>query len=170
MLRISQAETKQALDDVRALMRAFLDWQAVFNAADIALINRYFDADAYEAEMAGLPGSYAPPKGSLLIAHSDDTPAGCVAMKDLGDGICEMKRMFVPVEFHGTGTGRALAERIVEDARNAGYRSMRLDTSWRQVPAQKLYESLGFRPIEPYYDMPEEMKAFLVFRELDLKA
>lgn len=170
MVEISQAQTPQDLDHVRALMRAFVEWQAGINAADMHLINRYFDEAAYNAELASLPGIYAPPDGSLLIAYRGGSPAGCVAMKKFDEGVCEMKRLFVPVEYHGTGAGRALVERLVRDAREAGYKRMCLDTSWRQVPAQKLYESVGFRRIGPYYELPDDMKSFLVFMELDLTA
>jgi ribosomal protein S18 acetylase RimI-like enzyme len=168
MVEVFQASTKAELDDVRALMRAFVDWHRRRHVEDLGLIDRYFDAADFERELAGLPGKYAPPKGSLLIAYLDGKAAGCVVLRDLGDGFCEMKRMFVPEASRGSGVGRALASRVIAEARAAGYASMRLDTSKRQNEAMRLYESLGFTRIVPYYALPDDMKNWLVFYELAL--
>jgi ribosomal protein S18 acetylase RimI-like enzyme len=73
--------------------------------------------------------------------------------------------MFVPVEFRGLGVGRALAKQVIADAKAAGYSSMRLDTSKRQAEAMRLYEGFGFTRIEPYYDLPSDMRDWLVFFE-----
>ena len=89
-------------------------------------------------------------------------------MRDLGDGACEMKRMFVPVTMRGCGIGRALAARIIADAGAAGYGRMRLDTSIHQIEAMRLYERCGFKRIEPYYQLPDDMRNWLVFFELKL--
>ncbi len=173
MISIFQAGSRTQLDDARALMRAFVAWHRAHHAADAALIDRYFDDAAFEAELAGLPGKYAPPKGRLLVAYRGGQPAGCVALRDLsegefGGGDCEMKRMFVPEAQRGHGIGRALAGQILCEARLAGYRRMRLDTSWRQAAAISLYESLGFRRVAPYYEMPPDLAGWLVFFERDL--
>jgi putative acetyltransferase len=79
-----------------------------------------------------------------------------------------MKRMFVPTKFRGLGVGRALAGRIIADAKTAGYRLMRLDTSKRQDEAMRLYERSGFRRIAPYYPLSDDLKDWLVFYELEL--
>src|SRR5262245_36927621 len=168
MPSVIQATTDQHLGDVRSLMRGFLAWHPERHDADLALIDRYFDEQEWEHELAELPGKYAPPKGSLLIAYHDGTPAGCVALRDLGQGICEMKRMFVPDSFRGRGVGRALAERIIADGQAGGYRLMRLDTSQRQAEAMRLYERSGFRRIAPYYPLSDDLKEWLVFFELEL--
>jgi GNAT superfamily N-acetyltransferase len=156
------------LDDARSLMRAFLAWHRARHVEDIDLVERYFDQAAFDAELAGLPGKYARPQGRLFIAYVDGKPAGCVALRDLKHGVCEMKRMFVPDAFRGQGIGRALAKRIVAEAKEAGYRTMRLDTSRRQGEAMRLYESMGFLRIAPYYDVTEDVKDWLVFFELAL--
>jgi GNAT superfamily N-acetyltransferase len=157
------------LDDARSLMRAFLAWHRARHVEDIDLVERYFDQAAFDAELAGLPGKYARPQGRLFIAYVDGKPAGCVALRDLKHGVCEMKRMFVPDAFRGQGIGRALAKRIVAEAKEAGYRTMRLDTSRRQGEAMRLYESMGFLRIAPYYDVTEDVKDWLVFFELVLQ-
>jgi putative acetyltransferase len=105
----------------------------------------------FEQEVADLPGRYAPPSGSLLLATAGGELAGCVALKKLGDGACEMKRLFVRSGHRGTGLGRALVERVIGEARRLGYQAIRLDT----VPsvmgkAVALYRSLGFRDIPAY--------------------
>lgn len=169
MALIVEAARPAELDDVRSLMRAFVAWHRERHAEDIDLIERYFDQRAFDEELACLPGKYARPRGRLLLAYMDGKPAGCVALRDLGDGLCEMKRMFVPEAFRGRGVGRALATRIVVEAREAGYRAMRLDTSRRQNEAMRLYESCGFRRIPPYYDLAADVKDWLVFFELALR-
>ncbi len=168
MIEITEATTGPQLDAVRVLIREFLAWHRERHTEDLALIDRYFDNSEFEAELAGLPGKYARPKGRLLLACREGEAAGCVALRDLGDGICEMKRMFIPVRFRGEKIGRALADRVLSEARAAGYRSMRLDTSHRQKEAIGLYESVGFKRIEPYYELPQEMREWLVFMEMKL--
>jgi GNAT superfamily N-acetyltransferase len=168
VIAISEASTAAQLDDVRALMRAFVAWHRERHAGDTALIERYFDEAEFEAELAGLPGKYGPPKGRLLIAYHDGRAAGCMALRDLGEGACEMKRMFVPEAFRGLGVGRALGERIIAEAREVGYRSMRLDTSKNQIEAMRLYERCGFRRIAPYYSLPKDLRDWLIFFELSL--
>lgn len=167
-IEIFRAATAKQLDDVRALLRAFVAWHRERHIEQIDLIDRYFDANEFEAELAGLPGKYSPPKGRLLLALKDDQPAGCVALRDLGENISEMKRMFLPVQFRGQGIGRALTHRLLLEARAAGYERIRLDTSHRQKEALSLYESVGFKRIAPYYPLPQEMQDWLVFMELKL--
>ena len=169
MVLIHEPAQPAELDDVRSLMRAFVAWHRARHVADIELIERYFDQRAFDEELAGLPGKYARPGGRVLLAYLDGKPAGCVALRDLGDGICEMKRMFVPEAFRGRGVGRALAERIIAEGKDAGYRAIRLDTSRRQSEAMRRYERAGFRRIPPYYDLTEDVKDWLVFFELALR-
>ena len=120
----------------------------------------------FERELTELPGRYAPPAGSLLLALDGTNAAGCVALRNLGDGICEMKRLYVRPAFRGKGLGRALASDIVAAARQIGYERMRLDTLSSMKEAIALYQSLGFRRIAPYYDNPNRGA---VFMELDLR-
>ncbi|MBP7002278.1 GNAT family N-acetyltransferase [Amaricoccus sp.] len=168
ILSLDRDADPQALDAVRDLMRRFVEWQWVRHAAWRHLIDRYFDPAVFEAELAGLPGAYAPPRGRLLLALADGAPAGCVALRDLGDGVCEMKRMFLPPEAQGRGLGRALCLRLIAEAEAAGYRAMRLDTGALQHEAKALYASLGFRRIAPYYETDAEMAGFLTFMQRDL--
>jgi ribosomal protein S18 acetylase RimI-like enzyme len=119
------------------------------------------DYQDFEAELADLPGKYAPPTGALLLARVDGAPAGTVALRQLGPGISEMKRLYVKPQFRGKRTengdsiGRALASRIVDTARGLGYRCLRLDTIGAKMDrAIRLYRSMGFVVIAPYYQSP----------------
>jgi len=108
----------------------------------------------FEEELDPLPGSCAPPEGRILIALGEDGAAGCVAMRPQGKDICEMKRLYVRPGHRGQGMGRRLVNRIMEAARRAGYRAMKLDTLPAMIEARALYQALGFRPIPPYYGNP----------------
>jgi putative acetyltransferase len=109
----------------------------------------------FEQELAGLPGHYAPPDGRLLLAEYDGQLAGCVALHKWDDGICEMKRLYLRPSFRGKGLGRAIAEKIITDARSIGYQRMRLDTIEPLMKdAVEMYRKLGFREIAPYRPNP----------------
>jgi putative acetyltransferase len=168
MAEILAPDGIEQLEQVRRLMRAFVAWHRRRHQEDLALIDAYFDAAAFESELASLPGKYAPPDGRLLLATHDGRPAGCVALRRIDHEACEMKRMFVDEALQGQGVGRALGHAIIDEARAAGYRTMYLDTSIRQREAQTLYRRLGFRDIEPYYDLPPELRHWLVFMKLSL--
>lgn len=109
----------------------------------------------FEEELAGLPGHYAPPDGRLLLAEYEGQLAGCVALHEWEPGICEMKRLYLRPSFRGKGLGRVIAEKIIVEARNIGYRQMRLDTiAPIMKDAVEMYRKLGFKEIEPYRPNP----------------
>jgi putative acetyltransferase len=168
MVNVVEPSTRAQLDAIRDLMRAFIAWHRERHVQDLQLIDEYFDSAAFEGELRTLRGVYAPLQGRLLLANVQQQPAGCVALRSIDGDCCEMKRMFVYPRFHGQGAGLALAQQLIEHARTAGYRAMRLDTSIRQAEAKGLYARLGFRIIEPYYELPQNMRDWLVFMELEL--
>ena len=104
------------------------------------------------AELADFPGCYGPPSGRFYLAYDGAEAAGCVGLRDLGDGVCEMKRLFVRPAYRGWRLGRLLAETIIQAAREAGYSRMRLDTMPSMGAAIALYRDLGFRTIPAYHD------------------
>ncbi len=104
----------------------------------------------FQEELDGLPGAYAPPDGRLLLAVEDSEAVGCVAVRKLGYGICEMKRLYVKPAYRGKGLGRGLAGAVIAEARAIGYTKMRLDSLLSLKEAAALYRSLGFIEVPPY--------------------
>jgi GNAT superfamily N-acetyltransferase len=115
------------------------------------------DFQDFDRELAELPGSYAPPRGVLLLARS----AGCVGLRPIDETTCELKRLYVRPAARGTGLGRRLTEAVVAEARGLGYAHMRLDTVPGMEAAQLLYEHLGFHEIPPYRANPIPGARFL---------
>src|SRR5579862_6117357 len=143
-LNIFQAESPEHIAQAREL---FLEYA---ESLGFSLCFQNFDQ-----ELAGLPGDYAPPGGRLLLAELSGELAGCVALHKFDDDICEMKRLYLRRKFRGKGLGRSLAEAIIAEARNIGYRRMRLDTVGPVMPdAVAMYRKLGFREIAPYRTNP----------------
>jgi len=120
----------------------------------------------FGAELASLPGKYAPPRGELLLArHAEGGALGCVGLRPLAAvGCCEMKRLYLTPEARGTGLGRALAAAIVQAARDIGYSELRLDTLASMASAIGLYRQLGFAEIEPYYEPTPPGTIFMALR------
>jgi putative acetyltransferase len=108
----------------------------------------------FATELESLRDMYGPPAGCLLLARRDDAVVGCVAMRPFQEGICEMKRLYMRPAARGTGVGRDLAVEIIRRGQAAGYRKMVLDTLDSLQAARKLYQSLGFVEVAPYYNNP----------------
>lgn len=158
------------------MARAF-DIQPVRTPADLAAVSELFQDYAaslpvdlryqdFAAELATLPGKYAPPDGELLIARgADGKPLGCVGLRPLStQGCCEMKRLFLLPAARGLGLGRALAWAVIAEARRRGYRELRLDTLPTMSAAIGLYERMGFEVIAPYYAPTPAGTIFMGFR------
>lgn len=120
----------------------------------------------FDQELADFPGAYSPPRGHLFVAVCENHPMGCVALRDFGKGVCEMKRLYVRPDFRGRRVGRLLAETVINAAKDIGYDCMRLDTIPSMKSANLLYKSLGFKEIKPYRPNPIEGALYL---ELGLK-
>ena len=142
-MRIIQAQTAAELDAVREL---FDEYQGGLGV-DLCF-------QGFAEELANLPGRYAPPGGRLLLALDGTHAAGCVALRALEEGICEMKRLFVRPAYRGQGLGCRLAMQIVNEAPALGYRLMRLDTLDILESAMRMYAAMGFQRRAPYYANP----------------
>jgi ribosomal protein S18 acetylase RimI-like enzyme len=145
--RLVEPDSAELFDAARLIFREYAD------SLEVDLCFQGFDA-----ELANLPGDYAPPDGALLLAYADDQLAGCVAMRRLTDvdhaNACEMKRLFVRRAFRRFGLGRQLAQALMDRAAAAGYSTMLLDTLNEMETARELYASLGFEEVAPYYFNP----------------
>ncbi|MDP1675524.1 MAG: GNAT family N-acetyltransferase [Bacteroidota bacterium] len=167
-IKIFPATTTEQTEIVRLL---FVEYQQSLN---FSLCFQGFDQ-----ELATLPGKYSPPNGRLYLAECDNTIAGCIALRPMEEngvparrsavfphaGVCEMKRLFVRKEFRGKGIGKILKEKIIADAKQIGYHTMRLDSLQRMETARSLYKKLGFIVIPAYYNNPLDE---VVYMEMNL--
>jgi putative acetyltransferase len=149
-IRIVHAHTGDRLQQARGLFQEYA------GSLGIDLSFQRFDE-----ELASLPGEYAPPAGRLLLAMEGNQALGCVALRPMEPGVCEMKRLYVSSAARGNGLGRRLVERIIAEAKEAGYRKMRLDTLPSMKDAKQLYRRMGFTEVAPYYGSPICGTAFL---------
>jgi ribosomal protein S18 acetylase RimI-like enzyme len=155
MTTIVEANTKEFVEKAKELIREYAQ-------------SLEFDLDFqdFDKEMENFPGQYAFPKGCIYIALDANQPIGCVALRDLEQGICEMKRLYVKPHYRGQKVGKLLAEVVIKAARDMGYDYMRLDTIPSMKQANMLYNAMGFKQIAPYRFNPIEGATFF---ELNLK-
>lgn len=147
VIDVLQAESAEQIEDARGIFREYAEGLGV----DLCF-------QGFEAELAGLPGEYAPPGGALLLAYVDGALAGCGAVRPLHDvdyaNACEMKRLYVRPAFRRFGLGRLLTQRLMDCAARTGYSVLLLDTLDDMESARGLYRTLGFEEIPPYYFNP----------------
>ncbi len=165
---VAEATIDADFEAFGALIREYEDWLQQRYADVPGLIDGVRAHQDLDAELAALPAKYGPPTGRTLLARRDGHVTGGVAYRDLGDGTCEMKRLFVPDRFQGHGTGRELCKALISTAAADGYRSMRLDTGFLNSEAISMYAELGFRECPPYSAYPDELRVHLRFMELAL--
>ena len=140
---IVRAATPGDIPDARQMLAEYVAWIGL----DLAF-------QEIEAELAGLPGDYAPPRGALFVGAEDASLGGMIGIRALDGRTCEMKRLFVRPAARGHGLARRLVDAAIEEARRIGYEEMRLDTLPMMTAAQSLYVAMGFRDIAPYYATP----------------
>lgn len=158
IMNIIHARSPEQINEIRRLFR---EYEAYLNV-DLCF-------QQFESELANLPGKYAPPSGTLMLAMNGQRAVGCGALRRLGsvqDRTCEMKRLYVCSEARSAGIGGQIAKRLIQEGVRLGYSTMLLDTLGWLKAANHLYESLGFVPTEPYYDNP---LSGAVYWKLDLR-
>lgn len=138
-MALFQADTPGHVEIVRALFREYAE-----------AIGADLEYQGFSAELAALPDPYVPPNGALLIAQVGDEVAGCVGLRPIGDGVGEMKRLYVRPAYRKLGLGQQLVQAVIDAARRGGARELRLDTLASMTSAQALYCRLGFAEIPPY--------------------
>lgn len=121
----------------------------------------YLELQKYDDELLHPEKKYAEPRGRLLVALCDGSYAGCIALRELDDRRCEMKRLYVRPEFRGRGIARELIARLIDEAKGEGYELMLLDTLPVLSAATELYRSLGFFFTDRYNDSPLDYTIFM---------
>ncbi|HEX9544764.1 MAG TPA: GNAT family N-acetyltransferase [Pyrinomonadaceae bacterium] len=150
-MKLIQASSTEDIQQARQLFEEYAAWLG---------INLCFQN--FDKELAGLPGDYAPPNGRLFLADDGDEVVGCVALRKIGNRVGEMKRLYVRPAFRGRGLGRALTEKLIAEAKQIGYASLRLDTlPGKMDQAVAMYRSLGFEEVAPYYQNPVAGATFM---------
>ena len=150
MIHLEPASSPSDVDSIRVLFQEY---------ADSLGVNLQYQG--FDEELRNLPGPYAPPSGTLLLARQDDDVIGCVGVRALDAVTAEMKRLYVRPSGRGAGLGRILTVAAIEFARTTGYERMRLDTLPQMGRAQELYKTLGFVPIDAYRFSPVPGTVFL---------
>ena len=164
VLTIAQVESPEQIAAVRELLDEYFAWTRTIEVDAM-------DAPTFhglEAEMASLPGAFAPPFGRLLLATYVGQPAGCVAFKRVDDATCELKRFYVRPMLRGRNIGRELVHRLVDEARSSGYTGIVLDSHISMTSAHHIYRDFGFRQVPAPADFPERLKPVVVFMRADL--
>jgi putative acetyltransferase len=157
--RLVEAATAVQFAGARALIEEYAAQLGALTGIDLGFQD-------FSTELERLPWMYGPPSGCLMLAGRNDEWIGCCALRRFGEGVCEMKRLYVRPGARGARLGQKLAQSVVAKARMLGYRRMVLDTLRDMVAAQTLYRSLGFRETGPYYPNP---MAGVTYMELILR-
>ena len=170
MIEIVSAQTGQQLDQFIQLAQEYVTWmigevQTHYSQLDLP---SFIAAHDYDDLRRKYPGDHVPPAGCLRIAIDGEQVAGCIALGKLSESICEVRTLFVRPEFRGQGIGRLCVAHVLTEAQNIGYRQARLDTLGFMSDALHLYRSFGFRDIEPYGAIPDSLRPYIRFLELDL--
>lgn len=145
MVEIRLVRTREDADAVHGLAHEFIDWLRGRYPEMADEIDTYLAHQDFEGQIRDVLTHFNPPRGECLLALQDAEPIGILMLKDIGDGTCEMNRMFVRESARGLGAGRALVERLKIRAAEMGFRAMTLSALPRHHEALALYRSTGFR-------------------------
>lgn len=168
MVEIIVAQSEAQLQQVRELSQGYIAWLVELDKSLGVYDPDVYGAYGYANGEAQLPGEYSAPDGCLLLALVDSRPAGCIALRKSSESVCEMRMLFVQLECQGLGVGKSLVLGLLDEGRRMGYTSMCLETSPHMVSAHRLYTSLGFHEVQPYYDRQDSLKDIKTFLEKPL--
>lgn len=167
MIQILIANQNRHTQPIRELFWEYLQWA---NGKVEENFGVSFDIVAMLEEDMNTLDKFTPPKGCLLLGYMEDQPMGIACLKVLTDRIGEVKRMYVRPQARNRGLGRALLNRLLEEARQIGYKRVRLDSARFMTEAHQLYRSSGFQEVEAYEgsEIPKEFQNHWIFMERDL--
>lgn len=163
-VEILHAQRPFEIDAVRELLREYIAWVVTLEEGSVCAP----PLSGLPNEIETLPGIYSPPRGRLLLALNNGEPAGVVCLKPRSEGTSEVKRLYVRPSHRGHDIGRQLIERLLDEARDCGYRRLILDSHVTMKGAHRLYEAVGFQYVQPFADFPPELAHVAVFMELNL--
>lgn len=168
MMHISQAQFETERQDIHDIFWEYLQWANDRNAEEFGI---RLDIDAMIKDNMSTLDNFEPPRGRLLLARVDGAVAGCICLQQLAGDIAEVKRLYVRPDFRQRGVGSALVKAVVDEAQQAGYKIIRLDSANYMTNAHAVYAAHGFTPIEPYpeSEIPAEYHHLWVFMENDLR-
>ena len=155
-MKILKARSRAEVDDAASLMRGLYEANKALYHDDLETIETYYQGSWFFDASPTIPDYYRPPQGDVLVGYLDDRPAGTVAIYKMDADCCELKSMLVATEFRGAGVAPALCEKVIELAKDQGYRTVRLTTGVRQEPARRLYKGLGFKSVKSWDADPPE--------------
>ena len=167
-LVIREVSNEQDCTAFAGLIDEYVNWLRRRYDQDRWLVAEVLDTQALTSEVQNLASVYLPPNGRAFLAELDGVACGCGAYRRREAGVCEMKRVFVPGRFQGKGIGRKICNELIAAATNDGFWCMRLDTGKLMTEAISLYNSVGFKPIEPYVEYPAELMPYFMFMERSL--
>ncbi len=167
-ISVSEAYSGQNLEDVKDLCRNFRLWLYERYSDDKEAIDQYYNPVQFEGLLEKLPVLHQKPEGSILLARLNGVAAGCVMLSKMDASICEMKRLFVAPDMRGQGVATALSQVLFQRAIDCGYSTMRLDTGPFHHEALALYDGLGFKRRDAYYDPGPTWRDRLIFMEMQL--
>ena len=161
-VEFQQVESVEEKKAAGLLIREYLEWLNDRLKRDYGI---EFDVEAMVHSDLSDPDKFHPPYGRFYLARYRDQIAGVGCLKRLDAGIGEVQRMYVPPAYRGKGIGRAMANRLIDDARSIGYHRLRLESLEFLDAAHSLYKSVGFRKIDPYAD--NSMRSYQPADQLD---
>lgn len=115
----------------------------------------------FEEELRGVNQMYAKPSGAVILCSEGGEYIACVALRPIDAESAELKRMYVKEPFRKAGIGESLLKMAVAYAKNAGYKTIKLDTLDTMQPAISLYKKHGFTECAAYYHNPHPAAVYL---------